>query len=242
MADIFQEVDEDMRREEYARLWKRYGALIIAGCFALVLVSAGMVIWRNYRSHVRQAASLKYEAIVHAGEDNQKPLSVDDAKRLAAIEPSLTAGYRVLAEFERAGALVRDKSYAQAIQLFDTLAKDGAVPSELRVIAALKSAYLQAESLSLADMRARLQAFAAPESAFRFSADELLAYVALRTGDLKAARDYYDAILSDPAAPDGVRQRSQYMAGLVAGKLPPEAPPAPKSASPAPAKRPSANH
>jgi len=225
LSDIFQEVDEDLRHEEYSKLWKQYGGYIIGACVAIVLLAAGIVGWRNYQDHVHKSASLKYQNIVHSAEDNPPALDENMAKQLAAIEPSLTKGYRLLSELQRAAIYVKVKKYADAIGLLDTVAHDSDASKEMRDVAALKSAYLQAETSSLADMRKRVEKLAVPESAFRFSADELLGYVAYRTGDLKAAQDYFAAILSDPTAPSGVHQRAQIMAGLIANKLPaPEAP------------------
>lgn len=234
MSDIFQEVDEDLRREEFNKLWKQYGGYIIGACVAIVIGSAAVVGWRAYQDHIHKAASVKYQAIVHSGEENAPEMTEDTAKQLAALEPSLTNGYRLLSEFERAAIYVKVKKYSEAITLLDSVAKDQSASKEMRDVAALKSAYLQSETASLADMRARIEKLAVPENAFRFSAQELLGYVAFRTGDLKSARDYFAAILADPTAPAGLRQRALDMAGLIAGKLPePEVAPSEQSAAPA---------
>ena len=45
VADIFQEVDEEVRREQFKKLWQRYGNLIVAVC-ALIVVGVGA--WRGY--------------------------------------------------------------------------------------------------------------------------------------------------------------------------------------------------
>ena len=45
MADIFQEVDEEVRREQMKRLWDRYGWLIITAC---VLLVAAVAAYRTY--------------------------------------------------------------------------------------------------------------------------------------------------------------------------------------------------
>ena len=42
MADIFQEVDEEVRREQLKKLWERYGNFIIAAC---VLVVVGTILY-----------------------------------------------------------------------------------------------------------------------------------------------------------------------------------------------------
>ena len=45
MADIFQEVDEEVRREQLKKLWARYGNYIVAACVVVVLAVGG---WRGY--------------------------------------------------------------------------------------------------------------------------------------------------------------------------------------------------
>src|SRR5580658_7140009 len=45
VSDIFQEVDEEVRREQLKKLWERYGTYIIA---ALILVIVAVGGWRGY--------------------------------------------------------------------------------------------------------------------------------------------------------------------------------------------------
>ena len=46
MADIFREVDEEVRRERLKQLWDRYSTLIVA---VAVLIIAGIGGWRGYQ-------------------------------------------------------------------------------------------------------------------------------------------------------------------------------------------------
>ena len=43
MSDIFQEVDEELRRDEFGKLWKQFGGYIIGACVAIILLSAAIV-------------------------------------------------------------------------------------------------------------------------------------------------------------------------------------------------------
>src|SRR6202044_2660334 len=45
VSDIFNEVDEEVRREQLKKLWERYGNYLIAVC---VLVVVGVGAWRGY--------------------------------------------------------------------------------------------------------------------------------------------------------------------------------------------------
>ena len=46
MADIFQEVDEEVRREQLKKLWDRYGLLVV---ILAILIVAGVGAWRFYQ-------------------------------------------------------------------------------------------------------------------------------------------------------------------------------------------------
>ncbi len=46
VSDIFNEVDEELRREQLKKLWERYGILIIALAVLFVAAVGG---WRGYQ-------------------------------------------------------------------------------------------------------------------------------------------------------------------------------------------------
>ena len=54
MADIFHEVDEEVRREQLKKLWERYSVYIIA---AAVLIVVGIAAWRGYEYWVAKRAA-----------------------------------------------------------------------------------------------------------------------------------------------------------------------------------------
>ena len=45
MSDIFQEVDEEVRREQLKKLWERYQNYVFAGAFLILAAVGG---WRGY--------------------------------------------------------------------------------------------------------------------------------------------------------------------------------------------------
>jgi hypothetical protein len=56
----------------------------------------------------------------------------------------------------------------------------------------------------------------AGDRAFRHSARELLALSAWKAGDMTAARQWTDLILTDPQSPAGTRTRAQALSELIA--------------------------
>ena len=54
MSDIFREVDEEVRREQFRKMWERYGKYVIAACVLLVVAVGG---WRFYESNEAKKAA-----------------------------------------------------------------------------------------------------------------------------------------------------------------------------------------
>jgi hypothetical protein len=64
-------------------------------------------------------------------------------------------------------------------------------------------------------MERRLKGLADPNSAWRFSARELLGLSAYRQGDMTKAEGQFSTLLSDPATPPNMRERANMMLALI---------------------------
>ena len=107
MSDIFQEVDEEVRRDKAAEFWKKYQNQILAGAVLIVLASAGFRYWQYEREKAEQAAGDQFQQALAALEGGK----LDEAKAgfdtIAAQGPS---GYRALAQMAAAGAKAQQRS------------------------------------------------------------------------------------------------------------------------------------
>jgi hypothetical protein len=83
-------------------------------------------------------------------------------------------------------------------------------------LAALRAAFLLVDTASYTDLRGRLEPLTAADRAFRYSARELLALSAWKQGDMNAARQWADMIMTDPQTPAGARSRAQVLSELIA--------------------------
>ncbi len=212
MADIFQEVDEEVRREQFKRLWERYGNYIIAAC---VLVIAGVGAWRGYEWwETKRAAEsgTAFERAVTLAEAG-KPLEAEAA--FAKLATDGTAGYRVLARLREAAELGQTDPKA-AVKAYDEIAADRSNGQVMQDLATLRTGFLLVDSASYADMWTRLEPLTGAERPFRYSARELLALSGWKQGDMGAARQWADTIISDPQTPAGARSRAEVLSALIA--------------------------
>ena len=212
MADIFQEVDEEVRREQLKKLWERYGSYAIAAC---VLIVVGVAAWRGYdwwETKKAAEAGAAFEQAVTLAETGKHE---EAEAAFAKLATGASGGYRVLARLREAAEFARSDNKA-AVAAYDEIAADRSVGQVIQDLAAVRAGLLMVDSAPYADMRTRLEPLTGPERAFRHSAREILALSAWKAGDMGAARKWTDAIMSDPQTPAGTRSRTGVLSELIA--------------------------
>ncbi|MEI6558158.1 MAG: hypothetical protein WCO00_07095 [Rhodospirillaceae bacterium] len=206
MADIFQEVEEDLRRDRYERLAKKYGGYVIALLVAIVAATASYVLWKNWHQARQQAATLQLaEAVDAAGPTGTLAAGIPALEALAGKAPAGAAG---LARLFEAGVKARSGDSAGAVALYDALAVDGSLPVLYRDLAALLSVQQQVGAGDAGALSARLAALSAETSPWRFSARELDGLLATRAGDKTRAKTLFQQLADDKDAPAGLRARA----------------------------------
>ena len=152
VSDIFQEVDEEVRREQFKKLWDRYQAYVVAAAVLVVLAVAG---WRTYdwwETKKAAEAGSAFEAAI-ALSDQGKHAEAEAAFNKIAQDSTTT--YRTLA-MVRAAAELADTDPKSAIAAYDKIAADASVGPELRDLAALRAGAILVDGASYADARQRL--------------------------------------------------------------------------------------
>ena len=212
MADIFKEVDEELRRENYAKLWKKYGRAVIAGAAAIVLGVAAVQAWRAYDLSHRGDLSDRYAAaldLAAAGKPGASLAAFSD------LSESSETGYPGLSAFEKARLLVQGGDVDGAVAIWDQIAGNSAMGGGFRNVAALLSVHYQIETGDPAALAARLAPLSADGQPFRASALELQAMLELRQGDRDRAREIFTALVDDRSTPSGLRARAAQMLAVL---------------------------
>lgn len=215
MSEIFDEVNEEVRRDQLKRLWERYSIVIVA---VAVLIVGGVGGWRAYQYFEGKKAAEAGAAFDAAAElsDQKKHTEAEAAfEKIAQTAPS---GYRTLARLRAAGE-VAERDPAAAAKMFDDIAADGSVRAEERDLARLRAAGLVLDTSGYDAMLQRLEPATQAGATYRHSARELLALSAWRANDATAARKWLDMIAEDGESPAGLRSRAEALQAL----LPPAA-------------------
>jgi hypothetical protein len=212
MSDNFlREIDEEVRRDKFAELWKKYGNLIIG---VLALIVAGVAGWRFYEHRQLQAAQAVSGRLETALKASREQRGEDAEKALAEIAGQAPDGYRLVARF-RLAAEVSRRDAEEGVKLFNSLAADAGIAPMFRDLARVRAALLKVDSVPYATLRPEIEGLAATNGAFRHSVREILGVSALKAGDVEAAGRWFDQIVVDRDAPQGLRQRADLYLALV---------------------------
>ncbi|MCS0501735.1 tetratricopeptide repeat protein [Ancylobacter mangrovi] len=212
MADIFHEIDEDIRRERFSRLWNRFGIYIIALAVLIVLGVAG---WRTYewwKLQQEEAVGARFEAALKLGTEGKHQ---EAEAAFTEIEKDGTAGYRTLARF-RAATELAATDQTKAVADFDALASDEGIPFLMRDMARVRAAALLVDTAPLSEIQSRMGTLDTPDDSFRHSARELIGLAQYKAGDYKGAEATFTKILNDAQTPPGLHQRADLMRTLAA--------------------------
>lgn len=236
MSDIFHEVEEEVRRERFEKLWKKYGDYAIASVAAIIIGIAAYKFYDRYETQQRMNASSAFNAAEQALNSNNSAAAATAFGNLAKTAPK---GYAALAQLSAADALYVSGNRGEAIALFKSIAaKDN---STIGNVARLRAAWATVESAPKSELETLLAPLTSPTSAWRFPAREVLAYSDYHAGALGLAESEYSTLAADTGASDAMRARARAMASFIKtggekdfGTVPnPPAPPAPaQSADP----------
>jgi hypothetical protein len=211
VSELFDEVDEEVRREQFKKLWDQYSIYIIAVAFLIIAAVAG---WRGYEYLEAQKAAeagAAFDAALELSEQNKHAEAEAAFGKLATTAP---AGYRMLARLRAAGEAAARDPQAGA-KMYDELAADRSVGAEQQDLARVRAAGLLLDTDNYPNMLQRLEAATKPEATFRHTARELLALSAWRANDTTAARQWLDMIANDGETPAAMRTRAEALQALL---------------------------
>ena len=211
MADIFREVDEDVRTDKMALLWEKYSGLVLGAAVAIVIGTAVFVYVKHRKQTEAEAAGARFEAAQALAVTNK---SVEAAAAFEALAKDSPQGYKALAAL-RAAEEKALTDRAAGVKALDALANDAALGPLLQDAARLRAALLRVDEADKDEIERRLGPLL--NGSYRYSAREYLALAAIKRGDFEGAGRHLDQIVVDPNAPQALRQRAEAFLSLVRG-------------------------
>ena len=213
MTDIFDEIDQDLRRERLSRVWSRYGIYVILIAVLIVVVTAG---WRGYEwwvTRTERNAGEAYAALV--AEVDAEGAGADPA-RLTAFADDAPEGFALLARFRAASLQAATGETEAAAETLRGIASDSAAPRLYQDLARMRLGYVLLDADDVSGAREAVAPMADDAgNAFHRSASEVMGLAAYAEDDLDDAERWFTNVSSDATVSQGMRQRADTMLALI---------------------------
>jgi len=209
---LFREIDEELRQEQFSKLWKKYGNYAIAVAVAAILGVAGYQYWQTHDSAKRAEESAQFNAALRATLENRP---ADANQVLTKLAETGSAGYALMAKFNLAAAKAKEGNKAEAAKAYLAISENNAAPQELRNLALLLSVLHEIDSGDPKVLTDRVAPLASAANPWHFNAKEFTAVLAQRMGDTQRASQLYRELADDATAPQGIRARAAEMSAVL---------------------------
>ncbi|PJE27062.1 hypothetical protein SAMN06297129_3259 [Pseudooceanicola antarcticus] len=202
------EVNDEVRRDRFYGMLRRYGWIAVV----VVLAIVGGAAWNEWKKSSERASAEAFgDAILDALD---QPESEDRIAALEAVEAE-TPGQQALASFlasSEAAAGAEDP--ARAAAALDGLQLEGIYGD----IATFKKLILETTETSAAERREGFRALAAPGNPLRLLAEEQIALTHVEEGETDQAITVLQSILDDAEVTQGLRQRASQLIVALGGE------------------------
>ena len=209
MADIFDEIEEDLRRDRMKLLWQRYGNYIIGLAVLIIIVVAGNQGYDYWKKSESQAAGDAFFEAVGADE------SLD---ALTTLVPDLPVGYEMLARFRIAALQAEDGDNFTAEQSFLALSEDNSIDIFYREVALLLSVMNAPSSVDKNILIGRLSSLSAFPGSLQGLALETSAGLYLELNERDKAISTLTEASKLPDIPSSLRQRISQSLSIISEK------------------------
>ena len=124
-------IEEEIRTENYQRLWQKYGKYITGATTAILLVVAVYSMWQRQDASDREAISTKYTFVQNAIMAGDTATALSQIKELSNVSKK---DYATLSKFEYA-AILRNAGQKDALSEYKAIYEDSGVNVVLRDLA-----------------------------------------------------------------------------------------------------------
>jgi len=211
---FLREVDDALREDDAARLFRRYGLSVGFGVFAVL---AGLAGWMTWNNHVESEIGHKGEAFtialdqVEAGRWDPAKASLDQ------IAAGGGPGYAASARLVEAGVALDRKKPDDAVKIYAAVAADPTAPQPYRDLATVRAVATKFDVLPPQQVIDRLKPLAVPGGSWFGSAGELVAVAYLKLGRKAEAGALFAEMAKDTTVPGTLRRRARQLAVQLGG-------------------------
>ena len=204
MADLFQEIDDELRQDKASRLWRVYGKYVVAVAIVIIISVGGYKFWQQKQLDDGEKASIAYETALARSASGDYKGAID---QLNEEEIGTVAGYAALSQMQKANLAMKINDFEALITLKEIAEHDN-YPQSVKEWASFRYAAVRVEKQIDSNASADLDSLIATDSPWRFLAKEIKAIKEIETGNKSGAKAIFSELADDENAPERLRLRA----------------------------------
>lgn len=191
MSELFREIEEDIKRERFEKIWRKVGRFAVWGSVAIILATSGFVIYDNYKqSKAEENTSKLLKAISLVDSKNYKEAVADFSK----LSENSDSSYSQIVMLQKAEAQELGGDVEGAKKTYADIAK---INKEFAGLAKLKAAS-DNEKIETSS-----------EQPFYHTVAEYNAWNLLGSGKKDEAVSIFTSLVNDPDTPASIVARAR---------------------------------
>ncbi len=204
--EFIREVDEELKEEKYAKLWKKIAPYVISLALGIILFTTSIVGWDSYIENSKQKLGDDFTAAVELIKEED----IDTALiALERITDKSSDGYVTLSKMKKAAILINKENIEGGLSIYLDL-ENTAIDQSFRDMATILyvlNALDYVEPLKLLEKINKLSI----DSPWKFSALELKGFIFFKNNDLSRANQIFQEIIDMGNAPSTLSSRARDM-------------------------------
>ena len=200
MANIFREVDEDIRKERYINLFRKYGVYVIAIIVIIVGTLAGIQFYSGYQVNKNEMLFAEYINIIENNSD-------DTLEKLSDSGETSNIFLNGMYLLKRSDLLVASGQIDQATLLLSEAIENNNLNKIHNNVAIYKLLMINIETLSIEEIKSYQNKLISEVDAF-YLIEELIAIKFLIEGQKEDAIKKFSELSTNNSVPIEIKNRS----------------------------------
>ena len=209
---FLREVDEELRRDQLASVWTRWGRWIVVAVITALALFATFLWWQNDQLARAGADGERLDKGLQNASDGKYPAANVD---LEALKKTSSDGYRASAMLTQAAIALEKKDVKGAAKIYAEVAADPTIAKPWRDLALIRQTASEFDTVSPQTVIARLKPLAVKGNPWFGSAGEMVAMAYLKQGKKDLAGKIFGDMAKDEQVPESLRSRAIQMAGVL---------------------------
>ena len=204
MANIFNEVDEDIRKERYQNLWSNYGKYIIAFLMLIVIAFSLTQYFQAKNISDNKAILDMYYSAAEGIEKNQLDFANNEFEIVYNQKNKMLAA---LSGFKMSETYLNNNQKEEAILLLEKIVDNRSLESIYRELALYKYIMINFENIDISSIEKKIVSIGVNKNTLHPYFQEIIGIKYLTAGNIEKANSVFTDLLLNEDTPFDLKMR-----------------------------------